>query len=72
LIGRFAEINEGDKLEIEYIKKGKAGFIEIKKVGAAKAEEGEMPTIQLDESDEDARPSLDGDKSIPHDDLPFD
>ena len=56
LIARFADINEGDKLEMEYIKKGKGGFIEITKVGSAS---GELPIVNLDESDEDPAPSLD-------------
>lgn len=56
LIARFADINEGDKLEIEYIKKGKGGFIEITKVASGS---GELPIVNLDDSDEDTAPGLD-------------
>lgn len=70
LIAHFSEINEGDKLEMEYVKKGKGGFIEVKKAGTGKVD-GEIPTIQLDEDNEDARPSLGGAEDISLDDLPF-
>jgi hypothetical protein len=56
LIARFADINEGDKLEMEYIKKGKGGFIEITKVASGL---GELPVVHLDEGDEEPIPGLD-------------
>jgi hypothetical protein len=49
LISRFDEFTEGDKLVIQYVKKGDKGFIDVKKVGLDT--DGEMPSIDYDESD---------------------
>jgi len=54
-LAKFSELNEGDKITLEYIRKGERGFIDVKKVGE------ELPTVN--ESDE----PVTIDRSIPED-----
>jgi hypothetical protein len=59
LISAFAELNEGDKVSLEYIKKGDKGFVEVQKVGSGNTtthEGDEIPVISLDD-EEDVSPA---------------
>jgi hypothetical protein len=58
LLEKFAELNEGDKIVIEYVRKGDKGFINI-----AKAEE-ELPSINLYEGDEGSTDATVGEPDI--------
>ena len=68
LISKFGELEEGDKIVIEFVKNGDRGFIDIKKVDA------DIPSINLDEGDEPGAKELEADgggEDIPLDDVPF-
>jgi len=64
-IARFSELNEGDKVVLEYVKKGDSGFISITKA------DGEVPTINLDEGDEGNPAGMGDGADVPPLDIPF-
>jgi hypothetical protein len=66
LLKFFEEVEEGDQITLEYVKKGDKGFIDAKKVGPA------LPTIQLNESNPGSAEG-DDEEGVPEDpdDIPF-
>lgn len=54
LVAKLAEIKEGDEVIAEMKKKGMKNYVDLRKVG----ENGDVPTVQLDDNNEDSGATL--------------
>ena len=52
LFEKFADIEEGEMLEIEYVKKGLTGFVDVRRLENKIPEYSDIPVINEDENNQ--------------------